>query len=232
MRRRQFNQLIIPAVAAPFSATAGALDWSRISQKDALTALQTSLTQGASRAVAQLGVVGGFMSDPKVQIPLPNALNRVSPMLRTFGQGKRLDALVEAMNAAAEQAVPLAKPLLLQAVKAMTVYDAKSILTGGDTSVTDYFAQATRDPLTAQFLPEVRKATSQVGAAQQYNAVLAKAKKMGLGSQLGPDVETYVTDRALQGLFTTIGAQEQALRQNPAAAASGLLRSVFGALKR
>lgn len=219
-------------MAAPFSATAGALDWSRISQKDALTALQTSLTQGANQAVAQLGVVGGFMSDPKVQIPLPNALNRVSPMLRTFGQGKRLDALVHAMNAAAEQAAPLAKPLLLQAVKAMTVHDAKSILTGGDTSVTDYFAQATRDPLTAQFLPEVRKATAKVGAAQQYNAVLAKATQMGLGSKLGPDVETYVTDRALQGLFTTIGAQERALRQNPAAAASGLLRSVFGALKR
>jgi hypothetical protein len=232
MRRRQFNQLIIATTTLPAVSLVHALDWSNISQKDAISALRSSLTQGATNAVDQLGVVGGFMANPKVQIPLPQALDRVAPMLRAFGQGQRLDELVQAMNAAAEQAIPLAKPMLIKAAKAMSVQDAKTILSGADTAVTDYFANATRQPLTTQFMPAVRAATNRVGAAQRYNAVIKKASGMGLGNHLGPDVETYVTGKALDGLFVTIAAQERALRKNPAAAASGVLRTVFSALQR
>lgn len=231
MRRRQFNQLIGVAIAASALPVALALDWSALSQRDALKALKTSLEQGASQAVSQLGVQGGFMGNPKVQIPLPSALNRVAPLLRTFGQGQRLDALHQAMNSAAEQAVPLAKPLLLKAVRGISVQDAKGILTGGDTSVTDYFAQATRSDLMAQFLPRVRSAMAKVGVAQQYDAMLSQAKRFGLERQLGPDLETYVTDHALTALFSTIGEQERALRQNPVGASSQLLQKVFGAIK-
>ena len=231
MRRRQFNHLIAVAIAAPALPVAHALDWSALSQRDALKALKTSLEQGANTAVGQLGVAGGFMDNPKVQIPLPHVLNRAAPLLRTFGQGQRLEALHQAMNHAAEQAVPLAKPLLMKAVRGISVQDAKGILTGGDTSVTDYFAQATRADLTAQFLPRVRAAMAKVGVAQQYDAVLSKAKRFGVDGKLGPDLETYVTDHALTALFTTIGEQERALRQNPVGATSQLLQKVFGAIK-
>ena len=125
----------------------------------------------------------------------------------------------------------MGKDLLIGAVQSMSVTDAKNILTGGDTSVTQFFSSKTRAPLGEKFLPVVTQATSQVGLAQQYNAFAGKAVGFGLVKKEDARIEDYVTGKTLDGLFTVIGEEERKLRQNPAAAGSALLQKVFGALK-
>jgi len=171
-----------------------------------------------------------FLNNPKVRIGLPGVLADAAPILKATGQGKRLDALVLAMNEAAEKAVPLAAQLLSQAIQHLGVDDARRILTGGDTSVTDFFADKTRTPLTAQFLPVVKQSTDQVQLADKYQAVAGRAAKLGLIKQEDADLPGYVTSRALSGLYLVIGEEERKIRQNPAQAGSALLKKVFGSL--
>ena len=125
----------------------------------------------------------------------------------------------------------MGKDLLVGAVRSMTVTDAKNILAGGDTSVTQFFSEKTRAPLGKKFLPVVTQATKKVGLAQQYNAFAGKAAGFGLVKKEDATIEQYVTGKTLDGLFLVIGEQEQQLRQNPAAAGSAILKKVFGALK-
>jgi hypothetical protein len=157
-------------------------------------------------------------------------LESAAPLLRATGQGKRLDQLELAMNQAAEQAVPLAAKLLKQAIAQLSVTDAQRILTGGETSVTDFFAEKTREPLTTQFLPVVREATNKVQLADKYDAVAGRAAKLGLIKSSDADLSGYVAGRALDGLYAVIAEEERKIRQNPAAAGSALLKKVFGSL--
>ena len=182
-------------------------------------------------AVALLGQSGGFLNNPSVRIALPGYLNDAAQMMKRFGQGKRIEELETSLNRAAEAAVPMGKDLLIGAVQSMSVTDAKNILTGGDTSVTQFFSSKTRAPLGEKFLPVVTQATSQVGLAQQYNAFAGKAVGFGLVKKEDARIEDYVTGKTLDGLFTVIGEEERKLRQNPAAAGSALLQKVFGSLK-
>jgi Protein of unknown function (DUF4197) len=132
---------------------------------------------------------------------------------------------------AAEQAVPLAKPLLVNAVKSIGLSDAKQILTGGEDSVTQFFRAKTAAPLATRFLPIVKQSTDRVGLAQQYDQFAGEAAKMGLLKGDAANIEKYVTDKALAGLYLMIGEEERAIRQNPAAAGSALVQKVFGALR-
>jgi hypothetical protein len=192
--------------------------------------LKEALTQGASAAVGQLGVTDGFLGNAQLRIPLPEGIKQVESVLRMAGQGKQIDALETAMNRAAEQAVSQAKPLLVDAVKKMTVEDAKGILTGGDDSVTQYFRKSTSEALTRQFVPVVHQATAKIGLAQQYNALAGKAAGFGLVKAEDADVDGYVTRKALDGLYTVIGEQERQIRKDPVSAAGALAKKVFGAL--
>jgi Protein of unknown function (DUF4197) len=166
-----------------------------------------------------------------VKIPLPENLQKVEKMMRTFGMGKQADELVVTMNRAAEAAVPQAKPLLIDAVKKMSVQDAKQILTGGDNAATQYFRKSTEAPLTDKFLPVVKQATDKVGLAQQYNEFAATGAKFGLVKDEQAKIENYVTKRALDGLYLIIGEEEKALRANPVQATTSLAKKIFGALK-
>lgn len=201
-----------------------------LSQRDALAGLREALQRGAQSAVEQLGRPDGFLSNARVHIPLPDTLRQASGLLRAAGQGKRLDELETAMNRAAEAAVPQARPLLVNAIKSMTVQDAQQVLGGGDTSVTDFFAGKTREPLTGRFLPVVRKTTARVALAQRYEELAGKASKLGLMSAADADVAQYVTGKALDGLFLMIGEEEKRIRQDPVGTGSALLRKVFGGL--
>lgn len=200
------------------------------SNKDATLALRTALERGAQTAVSQLGKTDGFLSNPKVRIGLPSVLEDVAPLLKTFGKGAQLDELVTGMNRAAEQAVPMALPLLKSAIKSMSVTDAQRIITGGDTSVTDFFAGKTRLPLQDKFLPVVTKVTNRLSLSQRYNDVAGKAASLGLIQADQTTVQQYVTGRALDGLFTIIGEQERLIRQDPVSTGSAILKKVFGAL--
>ena len=148
-----------------------------------------------------------------------------------MGMKRQADELELAMNRAAEMAVAEAKPLLVDAVKKMSVQDAKGILTGGDTAATEYFRRTTSEPLGKRFLPIVKKATEKVGLAEKYNAIAGKGAQFGLVDSSQASVEQYVTRKSLDGLFTMIGDEEKALRRDPVGAASGIVRKVFGALR-
>ena len=231
MQRRQFT----PALATLFLARASCLallaEATRafaLDESQAASGVRVALERGADSAVALLGKPGGFLDNPQVRIPLPGALERAASMLRAIGQGKKVDDLVNSMNRAAEQAVPEGKPLLVNAVKAMSVEDAVKIVRGGDTSVTDFFAAKTRAPLGEKFLPIVTTETQKVSLAAKYNAVASKGSTFGLIKPEDANVEQYVTRKALDGLFFMIGQEEKKIRADPVATGSAILKSVFG----
>lgn len=210
---------------------AQALSLADLSAADASGGLKTALETASKAAVQMLGKPGGFMGNDKVRITLPGYLNDGAKLLRTLGQGKRVDELVGAMNQGAEQAVPQASKLLTQSVQQMTVADAKAVLSGGDTSVTKFFADKTRPELSQTFLPIVTQATDKVGLTDKYNKVASKASGLGLLKPEEANIQKYVTGKTLDGLYLMIAEEEKKIRQNPVAYGSSLLTKVFGALK-
>jgi Protein of unknown function (DUF4197) len=202
-----------------------------ITNADAASGLRQALADGSAAAVAKLGTENGFLGNPKVKIPLPPVLQKIEGALRYTGMRKQADELVVAMNRAAEAAVPEAKTLLVESVRKMSVQDAKGILTGGDTAATDYFKRTTQSQLTKRFLPIVKKATDQVGLAEQYNSLAGQAVHLGLIKEQQSTIERYVTDKALDGLYLMIAEQEKAFRQNPMAATSDIVKRVFSSVR-
>ncbi len=209
-------------------AQAGALD--AISTGDASAGVKEALAKGADYAVASLGKDGGFMGNSKVKIPLPGYLQKAEKGLRMFGMGKQADQLIETMNHAAEDAVAEAKPILVESIKKMSVQDAKGILTGGEGSVTQYFKRTSSTQLSEKFMPIVKASTSKLKLADKYNQFAGKAASSGLIDQKDADLDGYVTQKAMDGLFLMIAEEEQKLRANPVGAGSDLLKKVFGAL--
>ncbi len=150
--------------------------------------------------------------------------------MRGIGQGQKVDELVTAMNRAAEAAVPQSRQLLSDAVARMSVTDAKKILTGGDTSVTQFFADKTRKPLGATFLPIVTEQTEKVALADKYNAVAGRAAGFGLLNRNDANIQQYVTGKTLDGLYLMIGEEEKKIRRDPVSTGSDLLKKVFGSI--
>jgi hypothetical protein len=212
------------------SASALALSLGDLTQKDATGGLKDALAQGAQIAVKQLGTAGGFSNNPEVRIELPGNLGKAAKAMKMFGKGEQVEALEASMNKAAEAAVPQAQAILVDAVKNMSVTDAKGILGGADDSATQYLNKTSREQIRAKFLPIVKQATDKVGLVQQYNSFAGQAAGLGIGSAKNANVENYVTEQALDGLFKMIAQQEASIRENPAAAATSLAKKVFGAL--
>jgi hypothetical protein len=210
------------------SPTQSAIDALTPSEMNA--GLKEALSRGAEAAVAQLGKQDGFYGDARLRIPLPENLKKADKLMRTFGMGKQADELVLAMNRAAEAAVPEAKMLLVNAVKDMSVEDAKGILTGGNQAATEFFRKKTETALSEKFLPMVKTATDQVGLAQTYNKYAGLASRFSMVKQDQASIENYVTKQSLDRLYTVIGEQERAIRANPVQYGSDLLKKVFGAL--
>lgn len=213
------------------ASTAVAVSLSDLSSREASSGLKAALEKGSVAAVARLGVKDGFLKNEKVKIQLPSILEQARPLLKMTGRGQQLDDLVVSMNRAAEAAVPMAKPLLINAVKSMSVTDAKNILAGGETSVTDFFRQKTSGTLALKFLPIVKGITDRSGLSSKYNATMAQASKFNLVPEQQATVEGYVTQRALDGLYTMIGEEEKAIRRDPIGSGSAIIGKVFGALK-
>ena len=234
MHRRQFNTLSLCLTAVAFgvpSLMAHGLTLADLSNAQASQGLKAALEKGAVAAVKSLGQTDGFLGNDKVRIPLPGYLQDAAKLLRSLGQGAKLDELITAMNRAAEAAVPLARDMLVGAVKGMNVQDAKNILAGGETSVTQFFADKTKLPLGKKFLPVVTQATAKVDLAAKYNQIAGKAAGMGLVKGDQANIEQYVTAKALDGLYFMIGEEEKKIRQDPVGSGSALLKKVFGALK-
>jgi hypothetical protein len=218
------------SVSAPMTVLADAAALQALSSQDAAGGLKAALSKGIGTAVTQLGAKNGFLNDPKVAIPLPPALEKADRALRMVGMGKDADELKVTMNHAAEQAVSQAKPIFEQALRHMTVSDAKGILTGGDGSATAYFRKATSGQLTEKFKPVVAAETAKLGLAKKYDEYAGKASQLGLLSAQDANLNDYVTGKALDGLFSRIADEEHEIRAHPMEQASSLIKKVFGAL--
>ena len=225
MQRRQFTNSTVAAAGLLLARNALAAD---VSDADAASGIRAALERGAVAAVGLLGRQDGFLGNPKVKIELPGYLKDAAKLARLTGQQKRVDELVTAMNRAAEAAVPEAKAMLVAAVKSMSVGDARRIVSGGENSVTKFFAGKTRRPLGEKFLPIVTRETAKVDLAARFNAVAGKAAGMGLVKGDDANIERYVTGKALDGLYFMIGEEEKKIRRDPIGTGSALLAKVFG----
>ena len=213
-----------------FSTHANALGVSDLSNTEVKGGLKEALIQGAVKAVSQLSATDGFFGNKEVKIPLPDTMKKAEKAMRMFGMSKQADELVLKMNRAAEAAVPEAKTLLVDSVKKMSVADAKSILTGGNDAATQYFKKVTSGPMAEKFLPIVKKSTENVQLAQQYNKFAEMGNKFGLVKKDQINLEQYVTQKTLDGVYLMMAKEEAAIRKDPVGQASGLLKKVFGAI--
>jgi len=228
---KPFKSLLGFLLGLALSASAQALSLGDITGQEAGGGLKEALTQGAGKAVDLLGRSDGFLNNKKVKIPLPGGMDKAEKLMRGLGMGKQADELITAMNRAAEAAVPEAKALLVNAVNEMSVEDAKGILTGGNDAGTQYFKRKTAGPLGEKFKPIVAKAIEKVKLKDTYEKFAKKGAKFGLVKEEDTQLESYVTEKALDGLFLMIAEEERAIRENPVGAAGNLAKKVFGALR-
>jgi Protein of unknown function (DUF4197) len=228
--RRLLVSAALLAAAQWLPRNAAALSLADLSKADASAGVKAALERGATVAVGLLGQPDGFWGNDKLRIPLPEWLRRAESALTLAGRGAEIEALKLGVNRAAEKAVPESKALLIDAVKKMTVADAKGILSGGDDSVTRFFADKTRAPLTTRFLPVVTRSTEKIGLARQYNDLAERAAQFGLVKGDAVKIENHVTTKALDGLYQTIGDEERKIRNDPVGTGSAILKKVFGSL--
>ena len=203
-----------------------------LTNQDAVSGLKAALEKGSGAAVDLLGKTDGFFGNSAVKIPLPDSLKKYEKLMRGVGMGKYADELELTMNRAAEAAVPEAKKLFVDSIKKMSVQDAKGILTGGQTGGTEYFKRTTSDQLRVKFLPIVKQATAKVKLAEKYNQYAQKGVAFGLVKKDQANLDDYVTQKSLDGLFYMVGEEEKKIRQNPVQAGSEIIKKVFGALKK
>jgi hypothetical protein len=228
VQRKKFTSIVLWSIFA--GTWTDAVFAARLSEGDAAQGIRAALDRGVSVAINLLGRTDGFLGNPKVRIPLPGFLNDAAGLLRATGQKKRLDALEVAMNRAAEAAVPQARTLLSNTVKNLGVEDALRLVRGDAGSATAFFAEKTRVPLGAAFLPIVTRATEKVFLADKYNAVAERAASVGLLKAEDANVQRYVTEKALDGLFAMVADEERKIRQDPIGTGSSLLKKVFGGI--
>lgn len=229
MQRRELIHRAGAVALATLAGLPAGTAWAlALTESDAALGVREALARGTESAIGLLGRKDGFLGNPKVRIPLPGYLDDAAKLLRSFGQGQRVDTLVTAMNRAAESAVPAGRDVLVGAVRDITVEDALKIVRGGDNAVTQFFERKTRAPLTGRFLPIVTQSTERVQLAQKYNAVAGKAQGLGLVKKDDATIEGYVTRKSLDGLYFMIGEEEKKIRADPIGTGSAMLRRVFG----
>lgn len=190
--------------------------------------LKEALEIGTANAVTKVSQLNGYYSDSKIKIPLPASVKKVEKFLRIAGYGSQVDAFGLSMNRAAEQAGPKAKAIFLDSIKQMTFSDARKILDGRENEATLYFEEKTRDKLAQEFGPIIHATMSKVGVTRQYQDLDAKVRSIPFAESMSFDLDQYVTDQALDGLFFVLAEEERKIRQNPAARVTDLLKEVFG----
>lgn len=191
--------------------------------------LREALKVASQRVVGQLGKADGYNADPLIRIPLPGPLQSIAGPLKSVGAGGLIDDLQLKMNRAAEQAAPKALGIFTDAVSKMSIADARGILQGPKDAATQYFRRTTSDSLTASFRPVVDGSLSSVGAVQAFSAVQGKASALPFvgGSLGGFNLTDFTVGKALDGLFHYLATEEEAIRTNPAARSTDLLKKIF-----
>jgi hypothetical protein len=190
--------------------------------------LKEALRVGTDRTVASTSRENGYFGNPLIRLPLPDELEKAGDALRAVGFGGQVDQLELSMNRAAERAASEATPVFVDAIRQMTFADARSILTGGERAATDYFESHTRTELGNRFSPIVDRGMQEVGLVRLYDGVVSRIEMLPLVPRPELDLRSYVTERALDGLFAVLAQEEGRIREDPAARTTELLRTVFG----
>ena len=198
-----------------------------INTTDVVNGLKQALDTGVQRSCARLGSIDGFLANAAVKILLPPEAQSVEKTLRSLGMGKLVDDAILSMNRAAEQAAQKAAPIFFSAIKDMSIQDAWGILHGADTAATSYLRSRTTPALTTAFRPVIDSAIQQTGATRYWNQVFSNYNRFA-ARKVNPDLGAYVTERALSGIFYQLGQEEKAIRKDPAARTTELLKKVFG----
>jgi Protein of unknown function (DUF4197) len=204
-----------------------------ISNSDISSGLKEALLQGVTNAISQLGRENGFLDNTRVRIPLPKNLQKTEKALRAIGQGRKVDEFVEAMNHAAEEAVPVAADVFLDSVRQMSFTDARNILfSGQQDAATQFFRRTSEERLRDEFRPIVERFTEQVGVTQKYKAMMGRYGFLGrVVGQDASDIDGYVTQKALDGLFLLMADEEAKIRRDPIRRTTSILQKVFGVLR-
>ena len=190
--------------------------------------LKDALAVGTKNAVSSVSKLNGYFGNEAIKILLPDNIQKAAELLGKLGYHKQVDDFILSMNRAAEKAAPKAASYFADAVRGMSIEDARKILSGGNTAATEYFKTKTSSKLYEEFKPSVSDSMNQVGVARAYNGMMAKVPAVAFAKPESVDLDHYVTTKALDGLFTMVGQEEQKIRTNPVARTTDLLKKVFG----
>jgi hypothetical protein len=201
---------------------------SSLSSDDIVAGLKQALSLGAQKSADRLSVVNGFLDDKAVEILMPLQAQKVEKTLRNMGMGKLVDDAITSMNHAAEDASKSAAPIFINAIKNMTVTDGVNILKGSDTAATGYLRKSSTPQLTKAYTPVIDSALQKTGATKYWKDVFDTYNKIPLVSKVNPDLSSYVTQKAIDGIFYYVAQEEIKIRKDPAAQVTDLLKKVFG----
>jgi hypothetical protein len=199
-----------------------------ISDSEIVEGLKQALEIGTGKAVDLVSKQGGYYDNPAIKIPLPGSVQKAEKLLRGAGMGSKVDAFELSMNNAAERAAPEAKSIFLDAIKQMKIDDAKKILNGGDDEATLFFKDKTYARLQEIFEPTVKESMGEVGVTRTFQDLNAKVEQIPFADSFNFDLDKYVTDGALNGLFQMLAEEEKKIRSDPTARVTDLLKKVFG----
>ncbi len=199
-----------------------------LSEEKVIQGLKEALATGSEKAVDLVAKADGYYNNPEIKIPLPDKVQKMEKLLRSFGLGSQVDAFEMSMNRAAEQAAPEAKAMFLDTIKEMTIEDAKKILNGKENEATLYFKEKTEVKLAETFQPIVHSSMESVGVTRNYQSLSKKAETLPFAGSMNLDLDGYVTSGALDGLFLMLAEEEKKIRKDPVARVTDLLKDVFG----
>lgn len=219
---------IMKGVDALPKAPAVGLSAGTADEKTNAAGIKEALAVGTEKAVTSLSQVNGYFGNAAVKILMPPSIQKVAEVARMAGYQKQVDEFTLSMNRAAEAAAPLAARFFGDAIRDMTLDDVRGILTGGDTAATDFFRRKTHDKLYAAFKPVVSQKVGEVGATRAYKDMMGRYESVPMMGKQSLDLDDYVTNKSLDGLFHMVGEEEKKIRTNPAARTTDLLKTVFG----
>lgn len=200
-----------------------------LSSDTIINGLKEALEVGTKKAVEKVSQQGGYLNNPQIRIPLPPRVQQAAALMRQLGLNKLADDFEQSINSAAEKAAPQATSIMIDAIKSMSIDDARHILNGNNDAATRFFEGRTRDKLAVLFEPIINTSLNEVGATRYYNQLDDKLSSVPVvGQNLNLDLQDYVTGQALDGLFTMLAQEEQKIRANPTARTSEILQQVFG----
>lgn len=201
-----------------------------LSRAEVVQGLKDALARGISRGALEASAKNGYLGNPKLKIPFPEEVRQVDRALRKIGLGDEVDRFVRQLNRSAEKAAARAKPIFIEAITSMTIRDAFEILNGEADAATTYLLRTTGDDLREAFSPVVAEKLDETSATRYYGEIVTRYNRIPLVKKVDPDLQSYATDKAIEGLFLLIAEEEANIRANPRARTTQLLRRVFGSL--